>query len=84
MKINIPLTTLVTGIALLSGIIYIYGLWIRFDIPASTLLNFINFSDVIKSSLYPLALISIIIFIDMPKFIQMHNSTLTESSSIKS
>ncbi|MBL5965970.1 hypothetical protein I7V30_11925 [Lelliottia amnigena] len=80
MKINIPLTTLATGIALLSGIIYIFGLWIRFDIPASTLLNFINFSDVIKSSLYPLVLISIIIFIDIPKFIEMHHNNLTESS----
>ena len=80
MKINIPLTTLATGIALFSGIIYIYGLWIRFDIPASTLLNFINFSDIIKSSMYPLALILIIIFIDIPKFIEMHHNTLTEVS----
>lgn len=80
MKINIPLTTLVTGIALLSGIIYIFGLWIRFDIPASTLLNFINFSDVIKFSLYPLVLISIIVFIDIPKLIEMHHNNLTQSS----
>ncbi|CAM4342112.1 hypothetical protein [Pluralibacter gergoviae] len=84
MKINIPLTTLATGIALLSGIIYIYGLWIRFEIPTSTLLNFINFSDIIKSSLYPLALISIIIFIDIPKFIKVHNGSLRESNNKKS
>lgn len=58
-----------------------YGLWIRFEIPASTLLNFISFSDIIKSSLYPLVLISIIIFIDIPKFIKMHNDSLTESNN---
>lgn len=81
MKLNIPLTTIATGLSLLSGIIYIFGLWITFDLPASTLINFLSFSDVIKASLYPLLFISMIVFIDIPKFIKMHNEETTVSES---
>lgn len=79
MKLNIPLTTIATGLSLVSGIIYIFGLWIAFDFPASTLINFLSFSDVIKASLYPILIISILVFIDIPKIIKMHSEETTVS-----
>jgi hypothetical protein len=50
MNTKLDVTLIIYGLALFSGISYLWGFWVNFDI---NILSYVALTDIVKASVYP-------------------------------